>query len=193
MMFGKLATLLTVFAVAVYADGEAEQHSPEARLLVLKKVNNKYLVENRDVALSYELFNIGDATAVNVRLNDKSFPATDFEVVSGSYEAKFDKISPGSNVSHSLVVKPNKYGLFNFTAAEVTYQLGEDNKEVRVAFTTEPGQGGIMPEVEFERRFSPHYLDWCIFIVMCWPSLGIPLMLWHSSKSKYEALLRKSK
>jgi len=192
-MFGRLAILLTVLAVTVHADGEADQRPPEARLLVLKKVNNKYLVENRDVAVSYELFNIGDATAVSVRLNDKSFPSLDFVVVSGSYEAKFDKIAPGSNVSHSLVVKPNKFGLFNFTAAEVTYQLGEDNKEVRVAFTTEPGQGGIMPEVEFERRFSPHYLDWGIFFVMCWPSLGIPLMLWHSSKSKYEALLKKSK
>ncbi|XP_003738857.1 translocon-associated protein subunit beta [Galendromus occidentalis] len=167
-----------------------EQKLPEARLLSLKKVLNRYLVENRDVSVDYELFNVGDAPALNVKLTDRTFPPSDFDVVSGSLDAKFEKILPGANVSHSLVVRPNKYGLFNFTSAEVTYRISEDSTEERISFTTEPGQGGIMPEVEYERRFSPHYLDWAVFALVSMPSILLPYFLYHSSKSRYEGLVK---
>lgn len=154
---------------------------------------NRYLVENRDVSIDYELYNVGDAAAVNVKLVDRTFPPSDFDVVSGSLEATFPKIPPGTNVTHSVVVRPNKYGIFNFTAAEVTYELGEGNPEVRSSLTTEPGQGGIMAEVEFERRFSPHYLDWLVFLMLSLPSLLVPFLLYNSSKMKYENLAKKTK
>jgi len=182
----RLIVLLT-FACVVVAE---EEKRPEARLLSLKKVLNRYLVENRDVSIDYELFNVGDAPALNVKLADRSFPPSDFEIVSGSLDAKFDKILAGANVSHSVVVRPNKFGLFNFTAAEVTYRFQEDSNEERISFTTEPGQGGIMPEVEYERRFSPHYLDWAVFALISMPSLLVPYLLYHSSKSKYEGLVK---
>lgn len=172
----------------------AQDRVPEARLLCLKKVLNRYLVENRDVSIDYELYNVGDATAVDVQLKDRTFPPTDFDVVSGSLEATFPKILPNTNITHSVVVRPNKYGMFNFTAAEVEYKLSEAaNAEVRHSLTTEPGQGGIMPEVEFERRFSPHYLDWVVFLLLCMPSLLVPFLLYNSSKSKYENLAKKAK
>ena len=123
--------VLLAFASLSFAD---EQKRPEARLLSLKRVLNRYLVENRDVSVDFELFNVGDAPAINVKLTDRTFPPSDFDVVSGSLDATFEKIPPGANVSHSLVVKPNKYGLFNFTSAEVTYRFSEDSAEVRTCF-----------------------------------------------------------
>ncbi|EDM00698.1 signal sequence receptor, beta (predicted), isoform CRA_c [Rattus norvegicus] len=46
--------------------------------------------------------------------------------------------------------------------------------------------GGILAQREFDRRFSPHFLDWAAFGVMTLPSIGIPLLLWYSSKRKYD-------
>lgn len=132
----------------------------------------------------------------------------------------------------------------------------------QVGFTSAPGQGGILAQREFDRRFSPHFvsicqlgiaiaprstppthrvglqfisvvqkgiaeqesgfhpgseeqcrisaeggrseglrrscvrfvltrndffqLDWAAFGVMTLPSIGIPLLLWYSSKRKYD-------
>ncbi|MGH0156280.1 UNVERIFIED_CONTAM: hypothetical protein FKN15_031136 [Acipenser sinensis] len=57
---------------------------------------------------------------------------------------------------------------------------------LQVGYTSAPGQGGILAQREFDRRFSPHYLDWAAFGVMTLPSIGIPLLLWYSSKRKYD-------
>lgn len=55
-----------------------------------------------------------------------------------------------------------------------------------IGSTSAPGQGGILAQREFDRRFSPHFLDWAAFGVMTLPSIGIPLLLWYSSKRKYD-------
>jgi len=62
-------------------------------------------------------------------------------------------------------------------------------------WSSEPGEGYIAPFREFDKRFSPHLLDWAAFAIMSVAPLFIPFMLWHSSKAKYEAVLlaKKSK
>ena len=62
--------------------------------------------------------------------------------------------------------------------------------EKRTVFSSEPGQGLIIALKDYERQFSAHMLDWLAFAVMTLPSLGIPFLLWHSSKAKYEALAK---
>uniref|UniRef100_A0A8C5TTZ8 Translocon-associated protein subunit beta n=1 Tax=Malurus cyaneus samueli TaxID=2593467 RepID=A0A8C5TTZ8_9PASS len=90
-----------------------------------------------------------------------------------------------SNVSHTVVLRPLKAGYFNFTSATITY-LAQEGAQVVVGFTSAPGQGGILAQRDFDRRFSPHFLDWAAFGVMTLPSIGIPLLLWYSSKRKYD-------
>ncbi|KAJ8386456.1 hypothetical protein AAFF_G00169260 [Aldrovandia affinis] len=65
--------------------------------------------------------------------------------------------------------------------------LGSFSEDPEVGYTSAPGQGGILAQREFDRRFSPHYLDWAAFGVMTLPSIGIPLLLWYSSKRKYDS------
>uniref|UniRef100_W5KSB1 Translocon-associated protein subunit beta n=1 Tax=Astyanax mexicanus TaxID=7994 RepID=W5KSB1_ASTMX len=156
-----------------------------ARLLASKSLLNRYAVEGRDLTLQYNIYNVGTSAALEVELSDDSFPPEDFGIVSGMLNVKWDRIAPASNVSHTVVLRPLKAGYFNFTSATVSY-LAQEGGQVVVGYTSAPGQGGILAQREFDRRFSPHYLDWAAFGVMTLPSIGIPLLLWYSSKRKYD-------
>ncbi|KAF6076008.1 signal sequence receptor subunit 2 [Phyllostomus discolor] len=154
---------LLAFMVALFAVTQAEEG---ARLLASKSLLNRYAVEGRDLTLQYNIYNVGSSAALDVELSDDSFPPEDFGIV-------------------SVVLRPLKAGYFNFTSATVTYLAQEDGPVV-VGFTSAPGQGGILAQREFDRRFSPHFLDWAAFGVMTLPSIGVPLLLWYSSKRKYD-------
>jgi len=164
----------------------------EARLLVQKQIYNKYVVESMDVVLKYSIFNIGGVTATNVVLKELSVNPTDFEII-GETEVNLGRISPEGNTTHTIIVKPLKFGYFNFTSAIVTYSSGENTQEVHQVYSSEPGEGYVAPFREFDKRFSPHFLDWTAFAIMSIPPLFIPFMLWHSSKSKYESVLAAKK
>lgn len=171
------------------ADGSSAGSNTQARLLLSKQIQNKYLVEGMDIVIKYGLYNIGESAAVNVLLNENGFRDEDFDVVGGQRNVKIDRIPPGTNNSHTLVVRPKKFGYFNFTSAEVQYRVSDAADDaVQVAMTSDPGQGLIISLKEYDRQFSAHILDWAAFAVMTLPSLGIPFMLWYSSKAKYEAV-----
>uniref|UniRef100_A0A8C9B026 Signal sequence receptor subunit 2 n=6 Tax=Cetacea TaxID=9721 RepID=A0A8C9B026_PHOSS len=174
--------LLAFLALALFAVTQAEEG---ARLLASKSLLNRYAVEGRDLTLQYNIYNVGSSAALDVELSDDSFPPEDFGIVSGMLNVKWDRIAPASNVSHTVVLRPLKAGYFNFTSATITYLAQEDGPVV-IGFTSAPGQGGILAQREFDRRFSPHFLDWAAFGVMTLPSIGIPLLLWYSSKRKYD-------
>ncbi|XP_037080495.1 translocon-associated protein subunit beta-like [Pollicipes pollicipes] len=164
-----------------------------ARILVSKLILNKYLVEGMDVVVRYALYNVGSAAALNVQVEDASFGPLDFTTVAGQSHFVLDRLAPGANASHTLVVRPLKYGYFNFTAAQVSYLASETATEPTIGFTSEPGEGGIVSFRDYDKKFSPHLLDWIVFAVMTLPSLGIPFMLWYSSKSKYDTVLREKR
>lgn len=184
-----LVTLVTICLLhSSYADEESH-----ARLLVSKQIMNKYLVEGKDVVVEYKIFNVGGSPALNVQLSDNTFKPEDFQVVSGMLKIKIDRIAPGSNTTHTVVLRPSSSGYMNFSAAEIRYRVSEDADRDQIGYTSEPGEGGVVPFRDYDRKFSPHVLDWGAFAVMTLPSLAIPFLLWYSSKSKYEALVKQTK
>ncbi|KAJ8794193.1 hypothetical protein J1605_003339 [Eschrichtius robustus] len=191
--------LLAFLALALFAVTQAEEG---ARLLASKSLLNRYAVEGRDLTLQYNIYNVGSSAALDVELSDDSFPPEDFGIVSGMLNHRLqtrrlsncgsraqllrgmwdlprpglEPVSPAlagrfsttappgkplsaSNVSHTVVLRPLKAGYFNFTSATITYLAQED---------------------------GPVVLDWAAFGVMTLPSIGIPLLLWYSSKRKYD-------
>lgn len=182
LLYSPKMRLLALVVLALLAVTQAEEG---ARLLASKSLLNRYAVEGRDLTLQYNIYNVGSSAALEVELSDDSFPPEDFGIVSGMLSVKWDRIAPASNVSHTVVLRPLKAGYFNFTSATITYLAQEDGPVV-IGSTSAPGQGGILAQREFDRRFSPHFLDWAAFGVMTLPSIGIPLLLWYSSKRKYD-------
>merc|ERR1739845_277106 len=77
----------------------------EARLLVGKHIQNKYLVEGMDLVVKYSLFNIGDAAAVDLTLTENGFGMDDFDIVGGQPSVKYDRLAPGANATHALVLR----------------------------------------------------------------------------------------
>merc|ERR1712179_87471 len=140
----------------------------------------------KDLTVEYKIYNIGGSAAFDVNLKDSGFPETDFEVLRGSLNVKWERIAPGTNVSHNVILRPLSYGYFNFTSGEVTYKPTEEASESVSGYTSAPGEGGIVNSKDFDRRFSPHVLDWAVFAVMTLPSLGIPFLLFFRSKSRYD-------
>jgi len=165
----------------------------KAHLMVAKHIHNRYLVETQDIVVEYQIYNVGDSAALNIQLNDDSFNTKHFEVVKGLLNFKIDRLSPGANITHAIVVRPKQPGYYNFTAAEVKYRVSEEASQYQVAYSSEPGEAGVAAFRDFDRKFSPHFLDWAAFVLMTLPSLGVPFILWFKSKSKYENILKRIK
>ena len=79
---------------------------------------------------------LGSSAAHKVNLRDASFPEDSFEIVQGFLDVTWQRIAPGSNVSHVVILRPLKAGYFNFTAAEVAYFPKEDATETQVSMMT---------------------------------------------------------
>ena len=61
-----------------------------------------------------------------------------------------------------MVVRPKKFGYFNFTSAEVRYKSGEEGGVTKVGFSSDPGQGLIIALKDYERQFSAHMVSYWI-------------------------------
>ena len=121
------------------------------------QIQNKYLVEGMDLVVKYNLFNIGDAAAVDIQMTENGFGVDDFDIVGGQAAIKFDRLAPGANTTHALVLRPTKFGYFNFTSAEVKYRASEEeDSPIKFGFSSEPGQGVIIALKDYDRQFSAH-------------------------------------
>eukprot|EP00794_Sanderia_malayensis_P009599 gene9599-10586_t len=181
----KQIILIALVGLAFGADLESK-----GKLLASKSVLNPFIVQNKDVTIIYRIYNIGSSSAYNVMLKDDSFQSEDFKIVRGQSSVQWNSIPPNANLTHVLVIQPYKSGYFNFTAAQVTYEP-TDGGEKQTGYTSAPGEGGIISEIDFNRKHSPHLVEWSMFALMCTPSILVPFFLWYRSYSKYNECKQK--
>jgi len=180
-----------MFVVFVLLFGAvAAQENPI--LLASKDFLNDVIAQDKHLTMHYVIHNIGTEAAADVVVDDSAgFPAEEFEVISGSLQATFDLVPAGSNASHAVVLKPLVSGMHNFVPAVIKYK--NTNGDELVTFSSFLDNNPILSVSEYNRKYSPHLVDWLIFVGLCTPVLLIPFLMWHSSHSKYESLAAKAK
>jgi len=170
-----------------FTAGASLQPLGEARLVASKFLLSNYAVEGKEFVIDYRIYNVGDKAALKVTLDDRhNFPTGYFDNVRGLLQVRWDRIGAGSNVTHSVALKPRQFGSVNYTAAIITYLPSEDADGPRMGYTTAPGEGYIYAMKDYERKFSPHYMDWAIFALMALPCLLPPVWFWYRSCKKYQ-------
>lgn len=107
----------------------------------------------------YNVHNVGKAAALEVEITDNSFHLDHFTHVSGELNARIDRVPPNTNVSHIIVIRPRKYGYFNFTSAEVLYRKNEDAPRLQIAMSSEPREGFIVSYRDYNKQFSSHVVS----------------------------------
>merc|ERR1712184_101996 len=93
---------LMVLATLGLANSAEDSGNGNAKLLVSKRIQNKYLVEGKDVVIHYALYNVGDNAATEVVLSEVGFGPNDFDVAGGQTVVKFNRIPPKANNTHIL-------------------------------------------------------------------------------------------
>lgn len=181
-----LIALLTIF------NGLSSADDVNAKLILIKEVQNEVLTEGKDLSVQYTLYNIGDGPAVDVELAESDFHETDFELVSGQTNIKWERIGANSNVSTVVVVKPLRASGFNFTSAVVQY-VASEGAEPTFGFSDELGELRIISAKEYKRLHASHMVEWALFVLFCLPSIFFPYMLYYKSKSKYSVYSSKKK
>ncbi|CAF3432254.1 unnamed protein product [Rotaria socialis] len=189
-MFLKISLTFLALIAVVFCQTDDE----ESFLFVTKQTLNRFIVQNKELTIKYDLYNSGPTTVFNVNLNDvRSFPADKFELFVGVLNPKWERILPGANVTHVVILKPKESGFNNSSHAIITYQKSEKNAVIQKTYSSEFGNVYIMTNREYDRRFSSHIIDWILFTAMASPCIAFPFFLWFKSKHKYELLLAKDK
>lgn len=168
----------------------APEDDNRARLLISKQLLNKYSVQSMDTVIKYSIHNVGNNPAIDIQITDAGYEPDMFQVVAGQVNATFHRIPPQKNVTHIVILRPIKFGMYNFTAAEITYRPSEESDLVQIGYSSSPGEIKIDSFMDYHKKFSSHVCDWLMFGILTLPSLVIPFGLWYKSKVRYENVIK---
>mmetsp|Transcript_98458 Transcript_98458/g.144145 ORF Transcript_98458/g.144145 Transcript_98458/m.144145 type:complete len:152 (+) Transcript_98458:111-566(+) len=140
----------------------------------------------KDLPIRYRIFNVGNAAAHDVTLEDEWSPE-EFQPVSGLQTGTWSHIAPGANMSHIVVLRPYSYGYKSSAAAKVTYKHAASDSEVQTSFSNDLGLVPVLSSKDDDKLAAPHMTEWLIFISMALALAALPIILFRppqSAKSK---------
>ncbi|CAD6193518.1 unnamed protein product [Caenorhabditis auriculariae] len=161
------------------------------RLLVEKTHLSTISVQGKPTAVEYKVYNVGDAEATHIFLDDRSsFPTQEFTIEKGFLYVQFPKIAAKSNLTHVVVVKPNKMGSFEDKPARLTFTDPKTGVP-EVVYSTSMGKVSVYRQKEYNYVFgskAEHFLKFALIVA---PLTFVPLGFAIRSKNRY-TLVKKS-
>ncbi|XP_065325296.1 translocon-associated protein subunit beta-like isoform X2 [Gordionus sp. m RMFG-2023] len=152
-------SLLALFILSYSQDSDKHDIKTTPAFLIASKILvNKYVAQDKDLIIVFNIYNIGDDAAYDITLKDKIFDADSFITEHGIADVKWDKINAKENVTHSIILKPKFAGNYNLTFAEISYLDSPNSVKHQSFYTSAPGVVHIIPLKEYQKLFSSHLL-----------------------------------
>jgi hypothetical protein len=149
-------------------------------------------------APSHHPLSLTCSAAYNVLVKDDSWPEANFTTAHGTPLASFDKVLPGTNVTHNYVIRASKPGKYPTEPAYIYYSLTPAGQQNQNAVSSHMGLIRVWRANEVERKSAPHFREWGVFTLIALLSVAFPLLAYLQITLNYEkgvpkALLAKSK
>jgi translocon-associated protein subunit beta len=180
--------LLALFLSAAAAD--------TAFLLVHKKASLQRLNKDAErVKVGITAHNAGSSTAYDITLNDDTWPAALFSVLSGNTSTSWDKLEAGGVVSHSFVLEARSKGVFTGPPAVVKYRVSSKSALQEAFSTPLPGLDILsdkpIKKYDWAKKFAVKYGP--LMVVLSIVGLFIYLLVSPSKSRKFSKVSKKRK
>jgi len=134
-------------------------------------------VAGRKLVTTYQIYNVGTSPAYNVKLTDDSWPEENFEKILGLTSVSLEKLAPGTNFTHTIVLRPKVPGRIFLDRGIVSYQQTPKGSPQQ-CWTTDVGEIEVVLRSESERRTAPHLGEWTIFGILALISIAPAALYW---------------
>eukprot|EP00993_Chasmostoma_nieuportense_P004387 NODE_5059_length_704_cov_78.769497_g4896_i0.p1 GENE.NODE_5059_length_704_cov_78.769497_g4896_i0~~NODE_5059_length_704_cov_78.769497_g4896_i0.p1 ORF type:complete len:188 (+),score=50.41 NODE_5059_length_704_cov_78.769497_g4896_i0:72-635(+) len=160
----------------------------EAHLLVLKSVDKENAIEQTNLTVSVNIFNVGKSPAYSIEIDDSNWGADVVQQVEGPHKATIERILPGANQTYSFVIAPLMAGELTSLPARVSYLLEPKGEEQKVVLSNTLPPLPVLTQTEYHKRTTKHYREWFIFLMLSCIPIGIPATMFMVAEKRLQAL-----
>jgi len=93
-----------------------------------KKVTDESGKVGRPVHVFYQLFNVGDSAATDLRIDDSGIPLEQWEFSKSASNLRWNSLAPGQNITHIFEVTPLVSGSLRMGASRLRYMADGQKK-----------------------------------------------------------------
>ncbi|KAK8813232.1 hypothetical protein WA158_002824 [Blastocystis sp. Blastoise] len=158
----------------------------EPKIIFNKNVDaaTNYIGENHPFTIIYSIYNVGEATAYNVTINDQ-WPTEGFDH-DGVYPIVIEELEAGASIEKNITATPRQSGYLETARAQLSYVTVDEQEQSHTynGFSSSMGTLPILPEAQYKIYTSNTYLAWAIFILGVCAVIGYPLYKYFAPEQK---------
>eukprot|EP00298_Acanthocystis_sp_HF-20_P027979 c6425_g1_i1.p1 GENE.c6425_g1_i1~~c6425_g1_i1.p1 ORF type:complete len:185 (+),score=63.23 c6425_g1_i1:56-610(+) len=154
-----------------------------ADIAVLKDLETYGVKHDKDLQVTFTIFNLGDEVARDVHVLDAYWPESFVDVI-GVRDFTFERVEPKSNVSHSFIVKPTEVGTFSIPPARVLYLESKDSVEPTKSISSSIGYVRVF-KANSREQTEAHVFEWTVFGFLAFSAILFPLGVLLRTRSTF--------